>query len=233
MMRVCAGGVALWLGVGLFCGTAYAGQPPQADADKKDDKPENTGSHGKSGDHMFGLFPNHTTVEGATEIDPVGPAQKFKMAELNTFDPVMYPFVAFVAAVNRNYGPGVSGYFKQYGASFTDNTVGNVLTTAVLPSLLHQDPRYFERGSGRVLGRVAYAASRSAVTRGDSGHRQINLSELGGTAIAASFSDTYYPSAERTITGTLSRWGLQVMWDTLSNELKEFWPDVRRKIHHS
>jgi hypothetical protein len=79
------------------------------------------------------------------------------------------------------------------------------------------------------LSRVAYAASRSIVTRSDSGRPQFNISEIGGNALAA--ANAYYPSAERTVTATLSRWGMQVMWDTLSNELKEFWPDVSRKLH--
>jgi hypothetical protein len=195
------------------------------------DEQEEKDPHGKSGGRLFGLFPNNTAVEGATEIEPVTAGQKFKMAGLNTFDPVIYVFVGVMATVNRSYGPGASGYFKQYAASFTDNTSGNMMTTAVLPSLLRQDPRYFQRGEGSALGRVGYAASRSVVIRGDSGHPQFNVSEIGGTAIAAGISNAYYPETERTLTATMSRWGLQLMWDALSNELKEFWPDVRRKMH--
>jgi hypothetical protein len=186
---------------------------------------------GKSGNRMFGVLPNYSTVEDPTAIAPISAGLKFKLAALNTFDPYVYPFVGAVAAINRDFGPDGAGYLKQYAVSLTDNSMGNFLTSAVLPSLFHQDPRYFQRGSGGFLGRLAYAASRSVVTRGDSGHAQFNVSELGGNAIAAGLSNLYYPSAERTLTETLSRWGMQVMWDTLSNELKEFWPDVRRKLH--
>jgi hypothetical protein len=180
---------------------------------------------------MFGVLPNYATVEGPTEVPPISASLKFKLAALNTFDPYVYPFVGAVAAMNLNFGRDGAGYVKQYAVSLTDNSVGNMLTSAALPSLFHQDPRYFERASGGFISRLAYGASRSVVTRGDSGHPQFNVSEIGGNAIAAGFSNLYYPPPQRTVSGTLSRWGMQVMWDTLSNELKEFWPDVRRKIH--
>jgi hypothetical protein len=182
--------------------------------------------------HMFGIFPNHATVEDEQNAPPVGARQKFAMASENTFDPWVYPFIGFVATMNRSYGPGVSGFAKQYAASLTDNMTGNFLTSAALPSLLRQDPRYFELGSGGIWRRAGYAASRIVVTRGDNGYAEFNVSEIGGNMLAASISNTYYPAANRTLTGTLSRWGMQLLWDTLSNEMKEFWPDVRQKLHH-
>jgi hypothetical protein len=182
--------------------------------------------------HMFGIFPNHATVEDEPDAPPVGTRQKFAMAAENTFDPWVYPFIGFVATMNHSFGPGVSGFAKQYAASLTDNMAGNFLTSAALPSLLRQDPRYFELGSGGIWRRAGYAASRIVVTRGDSGHPEFNMSEIGGNMLAASISNTYYPPANRTLTGTLSRWGMQLLWDTLSNEMKEFWPDIRQKLHH-
>ena len=65
------------------------------------------------------------------------------------------------------------------------------------------------------------------MTRGASGASQFNLSEIGGNALAAGVSNLYYPAADRTLTSTLTRWGTQLMWDAVSNELKEFWPDIR------
>jgi hypothetical protein len=210
-------------------GTAIDHNQPEPQNSEAVEQGGTTGS--RPGNHMFGVLPNYSTVENATDITAVGARAKLTMASLNTFDPYVYPFVGFQATLNHTYGSGASGYLKQYVASLTDNATGNFLTTAVLPSILHQDPRYFERGSGSVLSRVAYAASRSVVTRSDAGQLQFNLSEIGGNAIAAGISNLYYPAAEHSVTGTLTRWGMQVMWDTLSNELKEFWPDVRRKLH--
>src|SRR5262245_42371568 len=92
-------------------------QPPQeAKPDQPADQKDDSDPHGKSSGRLFGIFPNHTAVEGATEIEPVTASQKFKMAGLNTFDPVIYAFVGVMATVNRSYGPGASGYFKQYAA---------------------------------------------------------------------------------------------------------------------
>src|SRR5262249_520475 len=151
-------------------------------------------------------------------------------AEMNALDPYLYPLVGFIAAINRQYGSGARAYFTQYGASLADNSITNVMTTAVLPSLLNQDPRYFERGNGRVLSRIIDAGSRVAVTRGDSGQRQVNVSELAGTAATAVMANAYYPAANNALPSTLRRWGMQLMWDAASNELREFWPEVRRWI---
>ncbi len=200
---------------------------PYTDLDPPPAAPART----RADDHMFGVLPNYSTVDPTVGSTPIGVRQKFAMASLNTFDPYVYPFVGFVAAFNHTYGAGMNGFLKQYPASLVDNAVGNFLTSAVVPSAIHQDPRYYQRGSGSFFGRVAYAASRSVITRSDAGHPQFNFSEIGGNALAAGMSNLYYPTADRTVTGTLSRWGMQVMWDTLSNEMKEFWPDVRRKLH--
>jgi hypothetical protein len=178
--------------------------------------------------HMFGVLPNYTTVEEGDIAPRISTKQTFRMATLGSFDPYVFPFVGVVSAMN--HAPGQS-YAQRYMTSLADNSIGNYLTTAVMPLAMGQDPRYFESGKGSLPRRVAYAASRSVITRGKSGRSQFNVSEIGGNALAATVSNLYYTSSERTVTGTLTRWGMQVMWDTLSNEMKEFWPDIRAKLH--
>jgi hypothetical protein len=180
-------------------------------------------------DHMFGVLPNYTMVEEGAVAPRLTTRQTFQMAALSSFDPYVFPFVGVVTAMNHASG---QSYQQRYATSLADNSIGNFLTTAVMPLAMRQDPRYFESGQGSVVRRIAYAASRSVITHGRSGRPQFNVSEIGGNAIAAGLSNLYYTPAERTVTGTLTRWGLQVMWDTLSNEMKEFWPDIRRKLHH-
>jgi hypothetical protein len=72
--------------------------------------------------------------------------------------------------------------------------------------------------------------TRSVAARSDAGKTMFNVSEIGGNLLVAGISNMYYPASDRSIANTFTRWGMQVMWDTLSNELKEFWPDIRRKI---
>lgn len=76
---------------------------------------------------------------------------------------------------------------------------------------------------------MAYAASRIVITRGDSGRTQFNTSEFAGNAVAVTPSNAYYPAADKALSATLSRWGMQLMWDALSNELKKFWPGRQAK----
>jgi hypothetical protein len=213
------------------------------------DEPKDVKS--RTPDRIFGVLANYTTVEAAAQSSPITAKRAFKMAALNSFDPYVFPFVGVVAALGAGQGgtfastmtrrwhqtaaadTGIGDFItRRYPTALADNAIGNFLTTGVLPSLLHQDPRYFELGAGSVWHRAAYAASRSVITRSRTGTPQFNVSEIGGNALAATASNAYYRSVDRSATNTLTRWGMQVMWDTLSNELKEFWPDIRRKLHH-
>jgi hypothetical protein len=200
---------------------------------------QTTPAQNDGSNRMFGVLPNYTTVEKEDEAPPVTTKQTFRMAALSSFDPVVYPFVALTAEVSQlehqeaSWGGGPKAYAKRYATAFADNTIGNFMTTAIVPAIFKQDPRYFERGDGTVAGRLAYAATRIALTRARDGRREFNISEVGGTAAAAGVSNLYHPSEDRTFAGTLGRWGSQMMWDMLSNELKEFWPDVRNRLHRA
>jgi hypothetical protein len=107
------------------------------------------------------------------------------------------------------------------------------MTSAVLPSLLHQDPRFYQSSNGRFLHRLGYAVSRIVITRSDSGSAQFNYSEIFGSAIAAGISTyAYHPQADRTLSNTVGVWSSQVGYDTISTVIKEFWPDIRRRLRH-
>jgi len=117
---------------------------------------------------------------------------------------------------------------------FADGTIENFMVQAIFPSLLHQDPRYFQMGKGGFWRRVRHAAGRVLVTRSDSGHNQFNFSEIFGAATAAGISTfSYHPREDRNLGTALDVWGTQVGYDTLSFMIKEFWPDIRRKLHKS
>src|SRR5579864_2145361 len=172
------------------------------------------------GDRIFGVLPNYGTFE-TTHVVKETTREAFKIATLGTFDPVIYPFIGVMTAMGS--GSSDTPYTQRYAVAFADNAIGNFMTTAVVPSMTGEDSRYYRRGEGGVFSRLAYAASRSVVTRTRSGAATFNISEVAGTAAAAGLSNIYYSPADRTVGGTVSRWGTQIMWDTVANELKEFW----------
>jgi hypothetical protein len=103
---------------------------------------------------------------------------------------------------------------------------------AVVPSLLHTDPRYYQLGKGGFWHRTEYALSRLVITRTDAGNHTFNFGEIGGSAAAAAISTySYHPQADRNLANVASVWGTQIGYDALSIFAKEFWPDIRRKFH--
>jgi hypothetical protein len=185
-------------------------------------------------DRIFGMLPNYATVETEHEFGPLTVKDKFKLTKDSMLDPVTFPFIGLEALIGQaqnsdpEYGQGLKGYGARYGTAYGDALFGTTMTTSVFPSLLHQDPRYFQLGSGSILHRSLYSVSRLFVTRNDDGSHGFNYSEVAGNLVAAGISNAYHPSQERTFSNTMSVWGTDIMWDGVSNVLKEFWPDIRR-----
>jgi len=121
---------------------------------------------------------------------------------------------------------------KRYGASFADNSIGSYMTTAIFPSLLHEDPRYYQLGNGRFAHRAYHAINRLFVVRTDSGHERFNFSESTGNAVAAGISNAYHIPEDRTASRNASTFAFVILYDGMNNELKEFWPDICRKVFH-
>ena len=188
-------------------------------------------------DRLFFVLPNYLTVENAKKIPPLTTGQKFKLVALGTFDPIEFPYVGVLALIDQaentdpSFGQGFAGYAKRYGAAFADTTIEKFMVGAVFPSLLHQDPRYYQLGEGGFFHRAGHAALRVFITRTDSGKNQFNYSEVAGSALAAALSNTYHPPHDRTALNSANIWLTQIWGDAVSFELKEFWPDIRRKLH--
>jgi hypothetical protein len=195
-------------------------------------------SSGTSNDRLFYALPNFLTLENANQVTPLTTGEKFKVVGRSSFDYVQYPWYGFLAGISQaqdseeSYGQGAAGYGKRFGAAFADGTIENFMTSAVLPSLLRQDPRFFQSGKGGFWHRTGYAMSRVIITRGDSGHSQPNYSEVFGSALSASIATySYHPREDRNVRNAASVWGSQIGYDTLTFVVKEFWPDIRRKLH--
>ena len=210
-------------------------------------------SKDKSNDRLFFALPNFLTVENAANVPPLTAAGKYKLVGRSAFDPVQFVWYAALAGISQaensepGFGQGAEGYGKRYGAYFADGTIENFMVGAVFPSMLRADPRFFQSGKGSFLHRTGYAISRAFITRTDSGGSQFNFSEIFGSAMASAISTySYHPrrtfdrfssqgvpeyyASDRTLKNTASVWGSQVGYDTITFVIKEFWPDVRRKL---
>jgi len=210
-------------------------QKPETSDDKGQQDPGNTAATSK--DRLFFTLPNFLTLENASHVPPLTAGEKFKVVARSSFDYVQYPWYGFLAGISQaenseaGYGQGAQGYGKRFGAAAADGTIENFMTSAVLPSLLHQDPRFFQSGHGGFRRRTWYAFSRILVTRGDNGKAQLNYSEVFGSALSAAVSTySYHPHEDKTVVNTAKVWGAQVGYDALTYVVKEFWPDVRRKL---
>jgi hypothetical protein len=179
---------------------------------------------------------NLLTVDDASHVPPLSAGGKFKLAAGSAFAPYKYPYAAVRAGFSQarntepGYGQGSGGYVKRYGSAFADSAIGGLMTKAAFPSLLRQDPRYYQMARGSFSRRAVYAASRILITRMDSGKQQFNFSEFLGRAMAAGIANAYHPFP-RTLGDSINIWWSSVAWDAAANELKEFWPDVRRRLH--
>ncbi len=193
---------------------------------------------GTTNDRIFAVLPNYGFVAGSKALPPLTSRQKFRLATAGVFDWAAYPFNGVLAAIGQAkndpeaWGQGWDAYAKRYGASFADNSIGTYMTTAIFPSLLHEDPRYYQMRDGKFSHRTWYAMNRLFVTRTDSGSTRFNYSESIGNATAAAISNIYHPEEDRTAARNASTFGFLILYDGLSNVLKEFWPDIRRKVLH-
>ena len=231
--------------------TQSSSTQPTTDKNKagQDNKDKESGT---SKDRLFYALPNFLTLENKAHVPPLTTKQKFAVVARGTFDPVQYPWWGLVSALAQAedsepaYGQGWAGYGKRYLTTAADSTIENFMVGAVFASALHQDPRFYQSGSGGFFHRTGYAVSRIVVTRSDSGHQTFNFSEVFGSAAAAAISTySYHPrstflstptnphmfiGSDRTLGDTASVWGTQLSLDTATIILKEFWPDIHRKM---
>jgi hypothetical protein len=184
---------------------------------------------------ILGIIPNYRTSPSLTNYRPLTTREKFKVASEDSFDrgtavlAGLFGAEAQLTNANRSFGQGAAGFGRYFGASYGDFVIGNYMTEAVFPTLLHQDPRYFRRGTGSGLSRVGYAMGQIFWTHRDSGGTQFNYSEIVGNSAAVAISNAYYVD-NRTARDAVPKLGVQIGVDMAANVLKEFWPDLHRKL---
>jgi hypothetical protein len=180
---------------------------------------------------IFGLVPNYRTTPESKDYRPISPRQKFGLATQDSFDRGTLVLTALFAGQgqltnsNPSFGQGAAGYARYFAASYTDFVVGNYMTEAIYPTILHEDPRYFRRGSGSAWSRLGSAMRQIVWTRADSGRMQFNFPEILGNSTGVAISNVYYRD-NRTASDAVTKFGIQIGVDMASNVLKEFSPEL-------
>ena len=186
--------------------------------------------------------PSEVKVRGAVDHDapfaPLTPRQKFIVATQRTTHGSIFLLSGVQAGFSQTadrpqgYGQGADGYGRRYGAALANNLSYDFFGRFVFPVMLKQDPRYFRASSGSAGTRLRYAVSRILVTRSDSGGHTFNSSQILGVLFSSALANAYYPEDDRDAAGTFSRAGARLAWSAAGNVLREFWPDLRRKLKH-
>ena len=188
-----------------------------------------------SNKRILGIIPNYRTYPTLTEYKPISTREKFHIAAEDSFDRGTFALAAAFAGYsqitdsNPSFGQGVKGYAHYFVTSYADWSIGDFMTEAIFPTVLHQDPRYFRSGTGSGPRRLLYAVQQLFWTRTDSGGHMFNFSEIGGNAAATAISQAYYPES-RHASDAATKLSIQVGVDAASNIMKEFWPDLERKL---
>jgi hypothetical protein len=235
LYRISFAGVAF----ALFASLAPCQQTPLVDPSQSRGAQtvENHDSPPPESKRLFGIIPNYRTAPTLLNYEPLTTGEKFKIASEDAFDRGTVGLAALFGGEgqltnsNRSFGQGGAGFGRYFGAAYGDLVIGDYMTEAVFPTLLHQDPRYFRRGTGSKWSRLSYAMGQIFWTHRDSGGTQFNYSELIGNSAAVAISTAYYRD-NRTAADAVSKLSIQLGVDMGANILKEFWPDVERKFRH-
>jgi hypothetical protein len=195
-------------------------------------------AQGRQTKRILFVVPNFRAVSADQHLPPQTVKEKFKTAMLDSFDYSNFIFVAGqagVAQANNSYPEfrqGAAGYGRYYWHTLADAINENTWVEFIIPSLLHQDTRYYTLGHGNFGKRLGYAFTRVAITRADSGHETFNFSEFLGAGAFSGVANLYYPSQERTFTKTYQRWIENLAIDSCVFAFKEVWPDINNAIFH-
>ena len=182
---------------------------------------------------VMGFIPNFYVSYDKNAV-PLTPKLKFHLALKVAIDPVTFAGTGFVAAINQashypDYVEGMKGYGQRFGSTYLNGLTDIMISGAILPSLLRQDPRYFYQGTGSSKSRLIHALSSPIICRGDNGQWQPNYSSLGGYLASGAIANAYYPNANRGV-GLLFRiFGLDLSADVANGFLQEFVIGKRRR----
>jgi len=174
---------------------------------------------------ILGVLPNYRTANLSAEYKPLTTRRKLYIGYKDSTDyPVFFIAAAFAGIYqledsHPSFGQGMKGYGHRYLTSYADQAIGNMMAESLMPSLLHEDPRYFRVGSGSTKYRLGYALTRIFVVKTDKGGRRFNFSEVLGNAINSGIGNAYYPD-ERKLADNAQRLYTALSTDPVNERLK-------------
>ena len=197
--------------------------------------------HEEEKQRVLGVIPNfYVSYLPPSEAVALTAKQKSELAWKSSVDPVTFAGIAFIAGFQQagdqysEYGQGMEGYGKRYGAFYGNVVIGTFLGNAVMPSLLKQDPRYFYKGTGSKRSRLLHALGAPFVCPGDNGRQEVNYSYLIGSFAAGGISTLYYPTNNRSAAGLAVENGLvRIAENSISSVAQEFFIRKLTPHHHS
>jgi hypothetical protein len=186
---------------------------------------------------ILSVIPNFNTTDNQNAA-PLSPGQKFRLALRSSVDPFQFVAAAGDAGISQaqnafpGYGQGAEGYFKRFGAAYADQFSGEMWGNAIFPIILHEDPRYYRKGTGSVKSRLFYAISTTVKTKNDNGTWGPNYANVLGNIAAGGLANVYYPSTDRGVGLTFQRAFTVTAEGALGSIFVEFWPDISRHVFH-
>jgi hypothetical protein len=165
--------------------------------------------------------------------------QKMKLAFRSSIDPVTFGVAFLVAGYHEGmhddvgFPWGIKGYGERSGAAYLDAFDGGMIGNGILPSILHQDPRYFRLGHGATSHRLLYALATTVICKHDNtGKWEPNYSNVGGNIISGAISNLYYPPSNSGVGQAFTNGMIVTAEGGFGSIFQEFWPDVSRKLFH-
>jgi hypothetical protein len=208
------------------------GQSSNANTQANTQQDENT-------KRILGIIPNFQSKDDIpVNQAPLTPRQKYVLAYHQTVDFSAHFGNLFQAMLQQasngqpHYGQGWGPYAQRFGAAEADQVTSACLIFGFLPHVLKEDPRYFRQRYGSPWSRIRYAASRTVITRTDSGGRTFNTPQVLGQLLQQGISTAYYPPQDRSAGSVFQNWGVNLAYNSAYNVLKEFYPDFLRIVFH-
>jgi hypothetical protein len=219
--------------------SADTDQPaPPADIDAPQAQTQSNEPPPKQTSRILGILPNFRAVSADVKLPPQTAKEKFTTAFKDSFDysAIFIPLALAGYDLESNpypeFGTGGVAFGRYLWHAAADQTIENLLVEGIVPSITHEDNRYYTLGRGGFFKRTGYALSRAVITRNDAGKDVFNISEVIGSGAAGGISTTYYPTRERTVGSFGSQWGIDIGIDAASFVAKEFWPDINHALFH-